>query len=61
MSYWLTFYNGPRDGEQLRLDELPAQDDFDGYWVEDMIVNDRLAAVLPHLAVPNGIDWLEEP
>jgi hypothetical protein len=60
--YRLTFVLGPRDGEVLLLDELPDQDEFEGYWVEDVVVNDRLAAVPLHRAIPNGWPlWWEVP
>ena len=54
--YRLEFHGGSRDGEVLLLDEPPDQEGFvdDGYWVEDIIVNDRLAAVPLHRLIPNG-------
>jgi hypothetical protein len=52
----LTFEGGHRHGEVLACpeDDLPAQDAFDGYWIEDMIVNDHMCAVPIAQATPNG-------
>jgi hypothetical protein len=55
MSYRLAFSTGPRDGAVLLLDEPPAQDEFDGYWIEDVIVNGQLEAVPLHRATPNNV------
>jgi hypothetical protein len=59
--YRLTFLLGPRDGEVLFLDELPDQDEFDGYWVEDVIVNDHPVAVPLYRAIPNGVPLWDAP
>lgn len=63
MPVTLTFEGGPRDGETLTFarDDLPVQDAFDGYWIEDMIVNDGMSAVPLNRAVPNHRSPFEDP
>ena len=59
MTVTLTFSGGKWDGRQNAYadDELPTQEAFtdDGYWIEDVIVNDRMMAVPLTSATPN--DW----
>lgn len=51
----LQFFMGPRDGEQIVMDfdELPEQDAYPGYWIEDCIVNDCVYAMPLNRATPN--------
>ena len=57
MTFTLEFHGGPMDGHSIQydsFDDLPDQDAFAGYWIEDVVINDRLAAVPLWRATPNG-------
>jgi len=59
----LTFVGGPRDGDHRTFDDhqLPEQDAFEGYWIENAIVNDQMAAVPLWRASANAGPGFEIP